>query len=315
MNLGQVWEKFENYLENRVLAPPTGPDELAADFADFVRQEYSRPKRRRKRTTQPSPIRADLPQELERRQREWVDAQLRRTEETVAITREVLGFDGTPYPGDKKLADAFISWAIQTTDAPAHSPRFGRMYPSIDSLRNKRLKSALIKLNPPVHMRSKRHTQTESQLLAYWSAIERLVSECERLTVSLGANMQAAARWILAGIKPESACIEARLTEQIGGPDTIMMKINANVVTAEELRTIYRQLARIVNRPIDNKIRRFFTPLEGNQSRTVAERRSLWNDLYPLHRYGSDETFRVVTSRALKATGRKPSGSPNAEAT
>lgn len=90
------------------------------------------------------------------------------------------------------------------------------------------------------------------------------------------------------------------------------MKINANVVTAEEVRTIYRRLARIANRPIDKQIQRFHLFLEGNFNRSVGERRALWNERYPLHPYKNEATFRVVTSRALMKTGRTPSGSVRA---
>ena len=245
---------------------------------------------------------AELPSELKRRESKWVKAQLQRMGSTVAATREALGFDSAPYPKDEKLANAIIIWAAEIVAETSGLQGSGGIYLSIDALQDTKLKNALRRLNPPINVRSDRFDEDETQLLAYESAIERLVHECEHLSVALGTDLQNAARWILAGIKPRAVCFKARLNRRSRAPDLITMKINADVVTAEDVRTIHRQLARRANRPIDQKIRRFFLPLEGNRGRTVKEDQPLWrewNERYPLHQYKNEETFRVVTSRAF----------------
>ena len=313
MNVDSVWEEFRKHQKSRSLSPPANPNELGADFTEFVRQQYPEPRSRRKRTTVPAGTAAKLPADLKLRQGDWLKAQLRRIEEPVAAMREALGFDGTPYPGDEELADAFLVWASENTEASTGSQGSGRIYHSIDRLNDSRLKNALRKLNPPVYVRSEKFDEDETQVVAYEKAIQRLVHECEFLSRTLGTDVQSTVRWVLAGIEPKGVCINARLHQRSRAPGIITMKINANVVTAEEVRTIYRQLASIANRPADKQIQRFHSLLEGNLGRSVRERLALWNERYPLHQYGNEETFRVVTSRALKKTGRTLSGSVRAQ--
>ena len=304
-----VWNDFKAHLKSRSLTPPADPNELGADFTEFIRQQYPQPKSGRRRTIAPADTSATVPRKLKRRQGHWLKAQLQRIEEPVAAMREALGFDDTPFPGDQELADAFIVWASDAASGPRGSTG---IYHSVDRLNDSRLKDALRELNPPVYLRSKKFDEDQTQLVAFENAIERLVHECEFLSRTLGTDIQSMAKWVLAGIEPKGVCINARLNRRSRAPDIITMKINVNVVTPEEVRTVYRQLARIANRPADKLIQRFHSLLEGNMGRSVRERLALWNERYPLRQYGNEETFRVVTSRALKKTGRTLSGSARA---
>jgi hypothetical protein len=303
MNRDELHQRLDEYLDGLQVV-----DETAEGYADNL-VAFSGTLRKGKRggaRAGRERLAVKLPTELQQRQDEWLESRLRRLAPMVENTRVALGFSGVPYPNNIELANEMLDWATGFHESVRDRSdlRAGRyaafvVYCRAAASYPSQLTEALENLRPPIFIRTPLLSEEESREFCFGRAVERLVSESERVAGDLGCPADEAGRWILAGVSPKSVCIRAGRTRQLGCADIVTIVVNPHVVTPEELRTVYRRLRRVRSSSV-SQLLRFLSPILGNLAMNTKERLKLWNELYPLHRYKNEASFRVASSHARR---------------
>lgn len=275
------------------LNTPQNDGELADVLGDFAAKlrGSTRGGGQRSATANEKSFEVAWPAPLLEREAKWTEAQLRREADLVDSVRWHLGFDDVPFPGDTDTADALGEWCIEIL-----SPEPELVIQTVRKEPSEAVLKALKSLRPRTNIRAIEKSDEENQAIAFRSALRSLSQETDRFAERAGCERGEALRWILAGEPPRHAAIrDAKASSNADGPNMVTLSVNADLVTPEEIRTLYRQLRRIASPP-DEELD-FFLHSIFRAHGSWKERLTLWNETHPLRKYKNVASLKAASWR------------------
>jgi hypothetical protein len=273
------------------------PDEFEEDLVRYLRSRRSQsvPSRRRDSGEQAVSTNTgwgdvQFPKTLQQRIDDWHSRRLRRLEFAIESTRKSLGFDEVPFPGDVGLADELWDWL----------PRRRRRLNTPGAEPSARVSRALAQVKPRNPFVRPEDMTDEMRARNYEGSLSEIIQVSDAVAEDLGCAPIYVARWLLAGVEPRQQCLVVGLLETTVGPNVVTLRINPDVVTAEEIRTVYRRACKTLDATASDRFYKFFLPLAGHGRLTLPEQFELWNELHPLHQYKDKETFRGALYNARR---------------
>jgi len=292
-SLSKLIAEFEQFVRSRAHAPETHEE-----LADCARAYFGSGRGPVGRDEPPAGLGFDLPKDLKMRGQAWTAAALEREELSRDGALWRFGFDDVPFPGNAALADEFVEWwrkkqvpltQLIVRSAPVPSAELANV------LEGLRLRCGFSNV---------RWTEEEYEEIVRKSAVEQLESAVKSLSGNSGCSPEDAARWILAGVAPTRTAVTISITKHYGGPDEVEMHINPVVATPEDVRLAYRRAIRALGFPRRGERLAHFDSSSwtwgGADEITLDYLYELWNDVHPLWRFKSLESFRVSRLNAIK---------------
>jgi hypothetical protein len=299
-------DKLIEFLDGRP-CPPETDDELRDDVQDYFRQKRGRTAGRRDAEAEDvlDWLSDQLPAGLQERQQRWTKARLERQRSAVSGERADLHCDAPPYPGGAALVREAWDWVngILRRQLPRGIGR--SRTPSAE------VKGVILLLTK----RDVGHPVLDRTGDDFIDALRAFVATAEFIARDVCCSPLGAAIWILADIEPSSTCCEVEFRQGFSDPDAVRFSLNPEVVTPEELRTIYRGVRRKLKQSTQRRFSEFDGPLSDHGGEPDRERFEHWNERYPLNRYKNVRSFRVAAHRHRKRRERMPglgAGSGNA---
>jgi hypothetical protein len=294
MSKEPLGDRLRDYLSSLPYQAET-PEELRADFEDFLRNVEVEPRRRRRKQTNDERLSTDaqLPPELADRIARWEAARLRYLEPLVKQARLSLGRDSAPFLGDRRLAKEIWRWLTTR-----NSKRRGAK--GEDPMKFSR---EVMSFQPEVYPTDPSKTEEQNRGAAFRRVMQNMSHNVHLIAMESGASAESVAVWLLADIRPKLPCMSATGHEAFRGPATVTLLVNPDVVKPEEVVGIFRRLRRMAG-AIDRRLVEFLYQTSRSTTGVTREQFDLWQDLYPLRQYKDFRSFRVACARARRSQRR-----------
>jgi hypothetical protein len=230
-----------------------------------------------------------LPYDLEQRITRWHRLRLGRLQPLIDISRQSLGFESVPFPEDVKLVDELWTWLTRRRKFG-----FARAAPSEAVAR------ALSTLRPRNPLMRPEDIDDAARKRFFEGALGGIRNTTTCIAEELGCVPIHVARWLLAGVEPPQQCLVTGMLSTTVGPNVFTVRVNPDVVTPEELRTVYRRACTHLDASAPDRFYKFFSPLAFNHHLSQAEQVELWNELHPRHAYKNVNSFRAALHKAKR---------------